>query len=255
MNKQTALRLWKEFQAGAKKNSPAILTGIGIAGMIFTTITAVKATPKALQLVDEREIKDGKRLTKKEIVQTTWKCYVPSAVTGVCSVACIIGASSINAKRNAALAAAYAISMQDLSDYKKKTLEVIGEKKEAQIYDEIAKEKVKEAHLDAQPVPNVAVGKVPCYEYLTKRTFVSDMETIRSKFNDINERLREENWITVNEFLAELGLDEADESIGEPLGWDIDHGYLKPRFSSIVVNGVPYLVIGHENPPRYIRSI
>lgn len=253
MNKQTMLRFWKEFQTGAKKYSPGILTGIGITGMIATTISAVRVTPKALEMIDEREIKDGKRLTTKEVVETTWKCYVPSAITGVCSVACIIGASSINAKRNAALAAAYAISMQDLTDYKKKTLEVIGEKKEAQIYDEIAKEKVQEAQLETKPPVPVGVGKVPCYEYLTKRTFGSDMETIRSKCNDLNERLRQENWITVNEFLSEIGLEEADESIGEVLGWDIDHGYIKPRFSSIVVNGIPYLVIGHENPPRYIK--
>lgn len=33
-----------------QKHSPEILTGIGIAGMITTTILAVRATPKALLL-------------------------------------------------------------------------------------------------------------------------------------------------------------------------------------------------------------
>ena len=107
MNKQTFVKALKDVPKILKKHSPELLTGIGIAGMIFTTITAVKATPKALQLVDEREIKEGKRLTNSEIIKTTWKCYVPAAVTGVCSIGCLIGASSVNARRNAALATAY----------------------------------------------------------------------------------------------------------------------------------------------------
>ena len=86
MNKQTFVKALKDVPKMLKKHSPELLTGIGIAGMIFTTITAVKATPKALRLVDEQEIKEGKRLTNSEIIKTTWKCYVPAAVTGMCSI-------------------------------------------------------------------------------------------------------------------------------------------------------------------------
>ncbi len=35
-----------------KRKSPVILTGIGIAGMVTSTVMAVKATPKALALID-----------------------------------------------------------------------------------------------------------------------------------------------------------------------------------------------------------
>ena len=73
MNRQSLSKAFKDVPKFLKKHSPELLTGIGIAGMIITTITAVKATPKALQLVDEREIKDNKRLTTKEVVKTTWK--------------------------------------------------------------------------------------------------------------------------------------------------------------------------------------
>lgn len=38
-----------------KKHSPEILTGIGIAGMITTTVMAVRATPKALILIEEKK--------------------------------------------------------------------------------------------------------------------------------------------------------------------------------------------------------
>lgn len=75
-----------------KKHSPEILTGIGVAGMVATTIMAVKATPKAILLINEKEVElRAEKLTKKEVVQTVWKCYIPAAVTGVASIACIIG--------------------------------------------------------------------------------------------------------------------------------------------------------------------
>jgi len=113
-----------------KKHSPEILTGIGIAGMIAPPVPAVRATPKALQLIDTREIKENRRLSNKEIVATTWKCYVPAAVTGVLSTACLVGASSANLRRNTALATAYSISETALKEYKEKAVEVVGEKKE-----------------------------------------------------------------------------------------------------------------------------
>ena len=101
----------KSVGATMKKHSPEILTGIGVAGMIATTVMAVKATPKAILLINEKEVElKVEKLTLAETVKTTWKCYIPAAITGVSSIACIIGASSVNARRNAALATAYTLS-------------------------------------------------------------------------------------------------------------------------------------------------
>ena len=156
MNKPNLSNLFKTIKAGTMKHSPEILTGIGIAGMITTTVLAVKATPKALRLIDakKRDIFDNLdpedipgnstdytevSLTPLEVVKTAWKPYIPVAVTCVASVTCLIGASSVNAKRNAALATAYELSKTALSDYKEKVVETIGEKKEQAICDEVAK--------------------------------------------------------------------------------------------------------------------
>lgn len=252
MNKQTIAKILKGVPNVLKRRSPEILTGVGIAGMIFTTITAVKATPKALQLVDEREIKEGKRLTNSEIVKTTWKCYIPAAVTGVCSIGCLIGASSVNARRNAALATAYTISETAFKEYKEKAVEVVGEKKEQAIRDAVSKEKLEQAHVTDREFIITGKGETPCFDPLTNSCFKSDIETIRKAENILNKRMRDELKITVNEFLQEIGLDPCDDSIGESMGWDIDKGYIDIDFSSQLVDGIPYLVIGHRNPPRYI---
>ena len=56
------------------KKSPEILIGLGVTGMISTTVMAVKATPKALQIVKKKEEEEENReLSKKEVVQTVWK--------------------------------------------------------------------------------------------------------------------------------------------------------------------------------------
>ena len=55
MPKQSLASIAKSVRTAMKKHSPEILTGIGIAGMITTTVMAVKATPKALILLEEKK--------------------------------------------------------------------------------------------------------------------------------------------------------------------------------------------------------
>ena len=74
------------LKTSIKKHSPEILTGIGIAGMITTTVMAVRATPKALILIEERKEEIGvNQLEAVDLIKTTWMCYVPAALTGTLS--------------------------------------------------------------------------------------------------------------------------------------------------------------------------
>ncbi len=84
----------------ANQYSSEILVTTGIVGMLTTTVIAVKATPKAMSLIDEAKNNRGEELTKLEVVKTTARVYIPSLITATASVACIIGASKINHKRN-----------------------------------------------------------------------------------------------------------------------------------------------------------
>lgn len=51
MKKSNVAKLFNTIKSGMCKRSPEILIGFGIAGMITTTVLAVKATPKALMLI------------------------------------------------------------------------------------------------------------------------------------------------------------------------------------------------------------
>ena len=107
MNKPNLSNLVDESKLFITRRSPEILTGIGIAGMITTTVLAVKATPKALILIGQAENEKERDLKPIETVKVAWKPYIPAIVTGTMSTICLIGASSVNLRRNAALATAY----------------------------------------------------------------------------------------------------------------------------------------------------
>lgn len=120
----------KSIRTAMKKHSPEILTGIGIAGMITTTIMAVKATPKALILIEEKKDElEADKLSLVETLKTAWSCYIPSALVCTVSLCCLIGASSTNFRRNTALATAYTLSESSLKEYQEKVTHTIGEKK------------------------------------------------------------------------------------------------------------------------------
>lgn len=75
MNKNTITAAMRNMRTAVKKHSPEILTGIGIAGMITTTVMAVRATPKALILIEEKKDElEVNELTPKETIQAAWTC-------------------------------------------------------------------------------------------------------------------------------------------------------------------------------------
>ena len=74
MNKQALSKFARDMRMTLSRHSPEILIGIGITGMIATTVLAVKATPKALYLIEEKKQElDVESLTPVETVKTNWK--------------------------------------------------------------------------------------------------------------------------------------------------------------------------------------
>ncbi len=250
MGKPNLSSIIKSARAAMKKHSPEILTGIGIAGMITTTVMAVRATPKALVLIEDKKDELGTdELTKMETIKAAWPCYIPSALIGTASVLCLIGASSTNLRRNAALATAYTLSETTLKEYQEKVVETIGEKKEQGIREQVAKEKMVK-----NPVREVILtecgGNTICYDCISGRYFKSDRDKINRVMNELNRQMRNDMYVTLNEFYYELGLDGT--KLGDELGWNIDKGYIEIDFSShLDANGTPCLVIDYKVAPVY----
>lgn len=245
----------KNVQTVLAKHSPEILTGIGIAGMLATTVMAVKATPKAIKLLEKKKAENEfEDLTVIDIIKTTWKCYIPAVVTGATSTACLIGASSINVRRNAAIATAYNLSHVALSEYKEKVLETVGEKKEQLIRDSIAKEKLESDPVSSREVVITEKGDTLCYDGIFGRYFKSDIDTIKRAINAINRKIVcGDMYVSLNDFYSEIGL--SPTRIGYDLGWNIDDGEIELDFSSqLAEDGTPCLVIEYNVAPKYNYS-
>ena len=255
MGKVNFSKLFNDAKTIASKHSPEILTGLGIAGMITTTVLAVKATPKAMQLMEEKKREEQKeKLTAVETVKVAWKPYGPAIITGVVSTGCLIGATHVNLRRNAALATAYQLSTQALTEYKDKVVETIGEEKEKEIRNKVTQEK-----LDKTPVPertaNLVMSsndEVLFYDEKFGQYFYSTPNKVDAAINEVNYQMLTNNYASLNDFYDELGIDHIE--IGESLGWNIyREGKLEVSRDNTMVakNGKPCIILEYYVAPDY----
>ena len=242
----------KSIKGVLERHAPEILTGIGVAGMVTSTVLAVKATPKACLLINDRKDElEVEKLPVTELVKTTWKCYIPAIVTCGASIACLVGASSVNFKRNAALATAYKLSEAALSEYKDAVIETIGEKKEQSVRDKVAEERLKKNPVSKSEVIVTGNGTTLCYDPVGNSYFKSSIQQIESAKNKLNARMLSENYVSLNDFYDELGI--GPTKLGDDLGWDIyKDGLIDIAFSSrLAEDGTPCLVMDYSVAPRY----
>lgn len=197
----------------AKQHSSTILTCIGAAGVIATSVTAVKATPKAMLLLQEAEKEKGENLTKMEAVKVAAPAYIPSIVIGVSTIACIFGANVLNKQRQAALMSAYAMLDSSYKGYKKKVEELYGEEASVEVRGEIAKDAYEEDET------SIEEGKQLFFDYYSMRYFESTIEEVQRAEYRINRNLVMRDYAFLNEFYEELGLPPLES--GEALGWSM----------------------------------
>ena len=254
MDKSNITNIIKGIKASISRHSPEILTGIGIAGMVTTTILAVKATPKAIKLIEaEKQAKHVDALSPVDTVKTVWKCYIPAAMTGMSSIACLIGSNAINAKRNAALTTVYTLSEMARNEYKEKVIETIGEKKERTIKEKVDAERIKRDPVSKKEVIITEKGTTLCYDHVFGRYFKSDIDIINRAMNKINREIVINMYASLNDFYAELGLSPVE--MGYDLGWNIDDGTIEIEPSSqLADDGTPCLVIDYSVSPKYNYS-
>ena len=243
----------KSVNRSLRKRSPEILIAVGILGMIGSTVMAVKATPKAIEVIENNtkldENGNKQEPTNIEKVKLCWKLYLPTVISASVSIACIVGSNSVNAKRNAALATAYTLSETALRDYTEKVIETIGEKKEQEIKDAVAKDRFDKNIEKSRDVIITGPGKMKCYDIFFDRYFESDVNSIKRAVAELNRRMNYENYISANDYFDELGIKECP--MGSLLGWNLDRGLIDIHFTSVLdENEVPCLAIMHNVEPK-----
>ena len=208
-----------------KHNASTILTCLGGVGVVATTITAVKATPKALCLIEEAELEKGEELTKWEKVKIVAPGYIPTVGLGISTIACVFGAHILNRNQQAALMSAYALVDQSYKDYRRKLKELYGEEVDREVREASAIEKAEDVgvrgsylgtNCDLALEENNGEPQV-FYDEHSGRYFESTIEQVLTAEYYLNRNYILRGYSYLNEFYEFLGIEETD--YGSVLGW------------------------------------
>lgn len=194
-----------------RKNASTILTCIGGAGVIATSVLAVRATPKALMLLENAKEEKGESLTKMEVVKTAGPAYIPAVLVGMSTIACIFGANALNQQRQAALMSAYALLDNAYQQYKSKVTDLYGEEANLRVREDMAKDK----YAGGNGLPND--DAILFYDEFSERYFNATMADILKAEYEVNKKLSNFGEVCLNEFYELVGLIKVD--YGDYLGW------------------------------------
>jgi len=235
-----------------EKNSPAILFGAGLVGVVGSTVLACRATLKLEDVLDEgqEKIKKAKTLEHREYsekdrendvriitIQTGVKIvrlYTPSIVIGGASIAALVQSHNILTKRNVALTAAYAALEKGFAEYRQRVIDKYGEEedrnfrygtREVEILEDGKKKTVTRV---GDGIPSIYArffdplspewNKEPEYNLI----FLQCQQTYA------NDLLRARGHLFLNEVYDSLGIPRS--KAGSVVGWIITNGQVADAF-------------------------
>jgi hypothetical protein len=234
----------------AQKNSPGILFGAGVVGMVGSTVLACRATLKVEAVLDEAKEKidmtnsaildhpekyndsDRRRDVTVIRVQTgvkLLKLYAPAIIVGGVGIACLTRSHSILNKRNAALTAAYGALEKGFNEYRARVVDKYGEEqdrdfrygtREVLVRDETGEEMtVTRVQVDDKPsiyarfFDDGSASWNPVAEY--------NLLFLQCQQNYANDMLKARGHVLLNDVYRSLGL--PDTKAGCVVGWVLNN--------------------------------
>lgn len=251
-----ATALLKAGRSWVVGHGPQLATGFGIAMGFLAGVTAVKATPKAIKKLEEKEKEKGEPLTVTEKVKTAGPCYIPSTIMFTVGSGFIIAGHHATARKAAAFATAYSLSEQMLQEYKAAAKEIVGESKEKEISDKVAVQQVQ----NNPPAPQMLVvtgkGRQLCLDSLSQHYFYSNSERILQATKRMNDHfVGAEDFIPLVEWYYENDITDAmSMEIANDIGFNRDDGPINVEFTSTLGTGdfenIPILVVSFKDRPK-----
>lgn len=201
------MKLAKTCAKFLRKHGGTILAVAASVGVGLTAYETHKAAVKATTLV---VMNKAEPMSKKEVVQECWKFYIPAAVLGGGTIACILGSNALNKKQIASLTAAYMALGKSYQQYRRQVAEQIGSEAEADI---LEKSKVEELAEEDK--------KLLCYEPFSNRYFHATEAELYDAFYQMNRDFSLNGEVSINNLYSYLGLDYLPEK--DDMGWCSDY--------------------------------
>ena len=245
-----------------KRHSSTILTCMGGMGVVATSVTAVRATPKALLLLDEAKKEKNEELTNAEKIKIAGPVYVHSILIGIGTLTCVFGANIMNQRSQAALVSAYSLIDSSFKEYKQKLKELYAEETHNNIVDAIAVEKVPADWVTrgsyfgqtCDITSEDACGEpVLFYDEYGNRYFEATIEQVISAEYHLNRNYILRGYAYLNELYDFLGLESTD--YGSVLGWaPTDEGEYWVEFNhrkAVLDDGLEVYILEMPFEPRF----
>lgn len=225
-----------------QKNSPTLLFGAGIAGMVGSTVLACRATLKVEEVLakTQHDLDTANRLEHEDYSEKDRKrditiihvragadlikLYAPAVVLGGASIAALAQSHNILSKRNAALGAAYAALDRGFREYRERVIEKYGEEEDrhfrhgaqqVEIIDEKGKKHLRLRVQEGEPSIyarffdplSTSWSKDPEYNLIF----------LKAQQNYANDLLRARGHVFLNEVYDMLGIPRS--KAGTVVGW------------------------------------
>lgn len=199
-------------------NSSTILTVLGAIGLVTTVVMAVKATPKAMKLLDNAERFGEDDLTTIDKAVLVAPVYIPTVVMGTATIACMFGANVLSKNKQASLASAYALLDNYHKQYRKTLIDLHGKEADIEVRNEMARE-----HCNYHVIDNdFPDEKVLFYEELSGETIARyERDVIDAEYH-FNRNFTMRGCASLNEFYEFLGIPQTE--YGESIGWSMSSG-------------------------------
>lgn len=228
-------QLIKHGELLVQKNSPAILTAVGVAGTLTTAYLTGKASFKAADILRiEKEEKSFRQtgeyehpvdLTKGEALKHVWKLYIPAATSATITCSAIVFAHRINTKRLAGALAALSVSERAYSEYKDKVVETLGKGKDEKIRDAVAQDRMKNDPSENKTIYFSGNGDHLIYEQYMGHYTRGTAEDLKRICNEMNATLLNSDYVSLSDWYNQLGIPAT--SATDTLGWRSDKGLIE----------------------------
>jgi hypothetical protein len=237
-------------------NSPVLLLGTTIAGVVTTSVLAAKAGYDARGIIDRtegyNEDPEGNheriQLNLQDKAVLTWLCFAPAAISGAGTIAAAVGTHTVHTKRANAMAALYAVTSSKLDDMTEKAEELLGPKKTQQLQNEVAQKSIdRRPPFEDSEVLVTDGGLELCYDDWSGRYFMSSMPRLEAAINDVNRLLIDHGDASLNDWYDYVGL--PDIQSGVDFGWSGKK--IEGKFGAVTaIDGRPAISVWFHDAPK-----
>lgn len=206
-----------------RQNKSSILAISGAIGMVASVGLAIRNTAKYKDIIHS---KDNKKIDTIERLKVAVPLYFPIVLLTGGSLACIIGATVVNAKHQRSMTAAYILLENSFKQYKDKVVELYGSDAPKKVETEITNDKFDEEKPQMKNSENDLF-----YDEYRDEFFESTLDYVREAMYHVNRNFILRGYSTLNEVYDFLNLSHTEQ--GDILGWSTDYGWCYYGYSWI----------------------